>query len=182
MRSPKRVRVPLRSVIITPSFHEEPIRAMTQQVVVPDIQALPDFIGVELGPSSWVTVSQGRIDAFARATGDDQWIHVDQERARRESPFGNTVAHGYLTLSLASTLLPEIFEVQNSSHIINYGVDKVRLREPVPAESRLRLSGQLQSVRSVAGGAARVTISLSYEVENARRAVCTAEGIYIYFP
>lgn len=155
---------------------------MTQRVVVPNIQALPDYVGVELGPSSWVTVGQNRIDDFARATGDDQWIHIDHERAKRESPFGNTVAHGYLTLSLASTLLTEIFAVQEYSHIVNYGVDKVRLREPVPSESRLRLSGQVKSVRNVAGGAARVTISLQYEVEDARRAVCTAEGIYIYFP
>ena len=166
-----------------PNFsHRGFIRSMTQQVVVPNIEALPDFVGVELGPSSWVTVGQSRIDDFARATGDDQWIHVDRERAKRESPFGNTVAHGYLTLSLASTLLPEIFTVQEYSHIVNYGVDKVRLREPVLTESRLRLSGQLKSVRSVSGGAARVTIALHYEVENARRAVCTAEGIYIYFP
>ena len=155
---------------------------MTHKVVVPTIQALPDYVGAEFGPSSWVTIGQERINDFARATGDDQWIHIDQERAKRESPFGNTVAHGYLTLSLASTLLPEIFEVESYSHIVNYGVDKVRLKEPVPVESRLRLSGQVESVRNVTGGAARVTISLKYEVENARRAVCTAEGIYIYFP
>jgi len=167
---------------MTAHVHGESIRTMTHRVVVPTIQALPEYVGVEFGPSSWITVGQERINDFARATGDDQWIHLDPERAKRESPFGNTVAHGYLTLSLASTLLPEIFEVETYSHIVNYGVDKVRLREPVPVESRLRLSGQVESVRNVAGGAARVTISLNYEVENARRAVCTAEGIYIYFP
>lgn len=155
---------------------------MSQIIVVPSIEALPEFVGTQLGPSSWLTVSQGRIDDFARATGDDQWIHVDVERAKRESPFGKTVAHGYLTLSLAWTLLPEVFKVENCSHIVNYGVEKVRLREPVPAESRMRLTGEITGVRSVSGNAARVTVSLSCEVEGARRAVCTAEGIYVYFP
>lgn len=155
---------------------------MPQIVTVPNILALPEFVGSQLGPSSWVTVSQGRIDDFARATGDDQWIHVDAERAKRDSPFGRTIAHGYLTLSLVNTLLPEIFKVENCSHIVNYGVEKVRLREPVPSESRIRLSGEVSSVRSVSGGAARVAIRLRCEVEGTSRAVCTGEGVYVYFP
>ena len=155
---------------------------MLKTIVVPSIEALPEFVGSRLGPSSWLTVSQERIDDFARSTGDDQWIHVDVERAKRESPFGQTIAHGYLTLSLASTMLPEIFSVEDCSHIVNYGVEKVRLREPVPSESRMRLNGEVSSVRRVSGGSARVAIKLRCEVEGTRRPVCTGEGIYIYFP
>ena len=155
---------------------------MPQTVTVPNILALPEFVGSPFGPSSWLTVGQERIDDFARATGDDQWIHVDAERAKQESPFGRTIAHGYLTLSLAHTLLPEIFRVENCSHIVNYGVEKVRLREPVPSESRIRLSGEVSNVRRVTGGAARVAIRLRCEVEGTRRPVCTGEGVYIYFP
>ena len=155
---------------------------MSKTIVAPNISSLPDLVGTALGPSSWLTVSQSRIDDFARATGDDQWIHVDVERAKRESPFGQTIAHGYLTVSLASTLLPEIFRVEECSHVINYGVEKVRLKEPVYADSRMRLTGEISSVRKVSGGAARIVISLACEVEGARRAVCTAKGIYIYFP
>ena len=163
-------------------LHWEPSESMPQTVVVPNILALAQFVGSPLGPSSWLTVSQERIDDFARATGDDQWIHVDGERAKQDSPFGRTIAHGYLTLSLAHTMLPEIFKVENCSHIVNYGVERVRLREPVPSESRIRLNGEVRDVRKVSGGAARVAISLRCEAENVRRPVCTGEGIYIFFP
>jgi acyl dehydratase len=150
-------------------------------MIVPDIASLKDYVGVDLGVSSWTTVTQEQIDDFARATGDHQWIHVDPERARRESPFGQTVAHGYLTIALVSPLMPELLVVEKCSRVVNYGIDKLRLREPVPAGSSLRLGGVIKNVRNIAGGGARVTLSLRWEVEGARRPVCTADVVYVYY-
>ena len=143
---------------------------------------LKDHVGAELGPTDWVVVDQARIDEFARATGDDQWIHTDVDRAANESPFGGTVGHGYLTVSLAAGLLAQLIVIEKSSRVINYGIDKLRLKEPVPVGSRLRLGGHLTHVRQVPGGGARVTLKLAWEVEGARRPVCTAELVYVYFP
>ena len=155
---------------------------MPDPTIVPDVSSLKDFVDVALGHSDWVVVGQQKIDAFAQATGDDQWIHVDVERARRESPFGQTIAHGYLTISLLSVLLPQIMRVEKCSRVLNYGIDRLRLREPVVAGSRLRLSGHIKGVRHVANGAARTTLALSWEVEGARRPVCTADVVYVYYP
>ena len=154
---------------------------MPAPIHVPDVASLKGFEGVELGHSDWYTISQDQIDDFARATGDRQWIHIDVERAERESPFGGTVAHGYLTVSLASVILPELILVEKYSQIVNYGIDKLRFREPVPADSRIRVGGTLKHVRNIAGGAARVTLALRWEVEGARRPVCQAELVYVYY-
>jgi acyl dehydratase len=155
---------------------------MSAPILVSDVAALKNLVGKELGPSAWMIVEQDRIDDFARATGDHQWIHVDVERARNESPFGGTVAHGYLTVSLASVLLPELLVVEKCSQVVNYGIDKLRLREPVPADSKLRLSGAIKHVREIRGGACRVTLSLRWEVEGARRPVCLADVVFVYYP
>ena len=155
---------------------------MPDPIIVPDVSSLGDFAGADLGASEWVRVTQEQIDAFAQATGDHQWIHVDVDRARRESPFGQTIAHGYLTLSLLSQLLQQIVVVEKCSRVVNYGIARRRLREPVPAESRLRLDGRIKNVRAVAGGAARTTFGLRWEVEGARRPVCTADIVYVYYP
>ena len=155
---------------------------MPDRLVVPNIEALADCIDTPIGPSEWITVDQARIDAFARATGDDQWIHTDSERAARESPFGQTIAHGYLTLALAPVLLREIFSVENCSQIINAGIDRLRLKEPVAAGSRLRFTGRILGVRRVPGGAARVNLSLRWELEGAKRPACRGEAVYVYFP
>jgi len=154
---------------------------MSAPIHVPDVASLNEFEGVELGPSAWLTITQEQIDDFAEATGDRQWIHIDVERAERESPFGSTVAHGYLTVSLASVILPELILVEKYSQIINYGIDKLRFREPVPAGARMRIAGTLQHVRNIAGGAARVTRALRWEVDGARRPVCQAELVYVYY-
>ncbi len=154
---------------------------MPSPIRVPDVASLKEFEGVELGQSDWYTISQDQIDQFAHATGDKQWIHTDVERANRESPFGGTVAHGYLTVSLASAILPELILVEKYSQIVNYGIDKLRFREPVPAGARLRIGGTLAHVRNIKGGAARVTLALRWEVEGARRAVCQAELVYVYY-
>lgn len=155
---------------------------MATRTVIPGISALKDHIGKRMGPTEWVTVTQAQIDAFAEATGDQQWIHVDPERAKRDSPFGQTIAHGYLTLALAPGLLAELLSVEDTSMAVNYGIDKLRLPAPVPATGRVRMTAEIKHVREVPGGAARTTIGISLEVEGSQRAACVADVIYVYFP
>lgn len=154
---------------------------MATPLMIPDVASLPEYEGRDLGTTEWREIDQARIDAFAEATGDHQWIHVDRERAERESPFGTTVAHGYLTVALAPALLPELVAVKKCSQIVNYGIEKLRLREPVPNGSRLRLGASIKSVRSVPGGAMRVVLAVRFEVEGARRPVCSGDLIFVYF-
>lgn len=155
---------------------------MATPLIIPDVASLERFEGHDLGASGWRTVDQAQIDAFADATGDHQWIHVDRERAERESPFGTTIAHGYLIVALAPVLLPELVAVEKCSQIVNYGIEKLRLREPVPSGSRIRLAARVDDVRKVKGGAARVSLGVRFEVEGARRPVCTGQLVYVYFP
>jgi acyl dehydratase len=155
---------------------------MADPTVIPDIISLRSFVGKPLGRTDWVTVDQKKIDLFADATGDDQWIHVDEERAKRESPFGGTIAHGYLTLSLAPVLLARIVRVEGVAMGINYGLEKMRLPAPVPAGARVRLSATIKDVRDMSGGAARVTFALSFEVKGGSKPACVADAIYIYYP
>ncbi|NDH85256.1 MAG: MaoC family dehydratase [Acidimicrobiia bacterium] len=107
-------------------------------------------VGTDLGASEWITIEQDRIDGFADATGDHQWIHVDPERAK-DGPFGAPIAHGYLTLSLSNFFLPQIVEVQGFSAGVNYGVDKVRFPSPVKVGSRVRAGAELTAVSEVTG-------------------------------
>jgi len=155
---------------------------MATQTVIPTLTEVADFIGVDLGTSDWVSVTQDRIDDFAKATGDDQWIHTDVERARRESPWKETVAHGYLTLSLAPLLLGQILEITESRTAVNSGIEKMRLSSPVLAGSRVRLSGSIQHARSLPGGGLRVAFRLVFEVEGAAKPACTANVVYVYYP
>ena len=155
---------------------------MATRTTIPDIPSLASFIGKPLGESDWYTITQEQIGEFARATGDHQWIHVDVDRAKKESPFGGTIAHGYLTMAMAPALLPQILRVNGSSRTINYGIDKMRLPRPVPAGARIRLTAEIKHVRSVPGGAARVTISLVFHVEGMKKPCCTGDAIYVYFP
>jgi acyl dehydratase len=146
------------------------------------ISELKRFIGVQLGSTGWFEVSQEMIDGFAEVTGDRQWIHTDVERARRESPFGETIAHGYLTLSLIPVLLPELLRVSGASMIVNSGIEKVRLQTPVPAGSRICLSAEIKSVRELPSGAARVVTRFRFELENATKPACTGDVVYVYYP
>jgi len=155
---------------------------MTSPLIIPDVASIPAYDGRELGHTDWHTIDQARVDAFAEATGDHQWIHVDRERAARESPFGGTVAHGFLTLALAPALLPELVRVERCSSIVNYGIEKLRLREPVPTGARVRLGASIAGVRSVPGGAMRVSLAVRFEVEGVKRPVCAGELIFVYFP
>jgi acyl dehydratase len=154
---------------------------MASPIRIKGVHAIKDLVGSQLGPSDWITVSQERIDAFAAATGDRQWIHVDVDRSRLESPFKQTIAHGYLTLSLTPAILPSLLEVEGCSQVVNYGIDKLRLREPVPAGSRLRLGARIKNVRNLPTGAARVTLSLRFEAEGVSRPVCVGDVVYVYY-
>ncbi len=155
---------------------------MASPLIISDVASLPEYEGRDLGTTDWRQIDQPQIDAFATATGDHQWIHVDRKRAERESPFGTTVAHGYLTLALAPVLLPDLLVVQNSSQIVNYGIEKLRLREPVPSGGRVRLAASIKSVRRVRGGAMRLSLAVRFEVEDAKRPACSGELIFVYFP
>ncbi len=138
------------------------------------MSSLRDLVGVELGPTGWLEVSQARIDAFAEATDDRQWIHVDPIRAT-EGPFGTTVAHGYLTLSLCAPLLSEALAgLVDSSMSINYGSNKVRFPAPVPAGSRIRACVTVASVDDVPGGEQAVVVT-TVEREGGEKPVCVAE-------
>ena len=138
------------------------------------MSALRDLVGVELGPTGWLEVSQSRIDAFAQVTDDMQWIHVDPIRAA-EGPFGTTVAHGYLTLSLCAPLLSEALAgLVDSSMSINYGANKVRFPAPVPAGSRIRARVTVASVDDVPGGEQAVVVT-TVEREGGEKPVCVAE-------
>lgn len=154
---------------------------MTERTVVPDIASLQSLVGKELGPSSWVTVSQDRIDAFAEATGDRQWIHCDPERARRESPFGSTIAHGHLTLSLAPALMGELLEVRNVRLLVNPGFERIRLRAPVKAGERVRLRITLTRLRELRGGSARATFHMELESESEPRPVAVGDVLVVYY-
>ena len=145
------------------------------------ISEITTLVGQEIGVSDWLEITQDRVNRFADATGDHQWIHVDPERARRESPFGGTVAHGFLTVALAPKLLAELVEVANCARIVNYGIEKLRLREPVPSGARIRLGASIKGVRSVPGGAMWVSLGVAFEVEGVKRPVCTGELIFVYF-
>jgi acyl dehydratase len=138
------------------------------------IAAVRDAVGEHLGYSDWLEITQDRIDQFADATGDHQWIHVDVERAAKESPFGTTIAHGYLTLSLVSYFLPQVVEVRGISMGLNYGTDKVRFPAPVPVGSKLRAGGELTDVRDVPGGI-QTTMTVTVEVDGADKPACVAE-------
>ena len=139
------------------------------------MSALADLVGTELGPTSWLEVTQERIDAFAAATDDPQWIHVDRDRAA-EGPFGTTIAHGFLTLSLCLPLLHEVLPERGGGMALNYGLNRVRFPAPVPAGSRIRGRFRLLSLEDTPHGE-RATIEATVECEGVDKPVCVAELI-----
>lgn len=147
------------------------------QVEVNGVEGLRALIGQTVGPTDWRPVSQEDIDAFARLSGDDQWIHVDAERARTESPFGTTVAHGNLTLSMIDGMRRELMESRGFKLGVNYGWNKVRFPAPVPVESRLRASAEVMSVDDVGGGWVQVVTKFTVEAEGGEKPVCVAESV-----
>jgi acyl dehydratase len=145
-----------------------------------DIDELRAAVGQVLGESEWLTVSQEIIDLFAEATGDHQWIHVDRERAKA-SPFGTTIAHGFLTLSLIPQMVYRIYGVDKIEAGLNYGCNKVRFITPVPSGSRIRTRLKLLSVENTDRGV-RITSEATVELEGAERPACTAELVAVLIP
>jgi len=146
---------------------------------VQGIEGLREKVGQHLGYSDWLEITQDRVNLFADATGDHQWIHVDPERAKA-GPFGGPIAHGYLTLSLGPVLMPQILTVEGVKMAVNYGCGKVRFPSPVPVGSKLRLGAELIELEDVNGGWAQVTMLFTYEVEGAPKPSCVAEVIFRY--
>jgi len=143
--------------------------------VFKSVEELTAAVGRDLGVTDWIAVEQERVNAFAEATGDHQWIHVDVERAK-VGPFGGTIAHGYLTLSLSSLFLPQLMRVDVSGMGINYGLDRVRFPAPVRVGSRIRGRGEILSVSPVSGGV-QVVVRVTIEIEGSDRPGCVADTI-----
>jgi acyl dehydratase len=141
---------------------------------------VPGLVGTELGSSEWHEVTQEHVDLFAEATGDHQWIHVDVERAKAESPFGGPIAHGYLTLSLLAPLSGQVLLVTDTAMAVNYGLNKVRFPAPVPVGAKVRLTATLKAVDEVAGGL-QLTLAAVIEREGGDKPVCIAEPVYRYY-
>ena len=138
------------------------------------------YVGKKVGTSEWVTIDQPMIDAFANATGDHQWIHVDVDRAKQEMPNGKTIAHGYLTLSLLPRLGDGIYRIRKTSRAINYGTNKVRFTSVVPSGSRVRLQYVLKGVEDVKGGV-RMIFESTVELEGSGKPALVAEVIFMAF-
>jgi acyl dehydratase len=147
-----------------------------------DVRTLRDRSGQEIAVGEWTAVSQAQIDQFADATGDRQWIHVDAERAAKESPFKTTIAHGFLTLSLLSSFLRDAIQFSGLRMAINYGLNKVRFVSPVPSGSRVRARIAVGAVDEVGGGAIQVTWNITVERDRSEKPACVAEWIVRYYP
>jgi acyl dehydratase len=140
---------------------------------------LPGLAGADLGESSWIEITQERVNTFADATDDHQWIHVDVERAAA-GPFGGPIAHGFLTLSLIIPMFSELLQVDGAAMGINYGLNRVRFPAPVRVGSRIRGHGVIAEVTEVAGGL-QVTVDLTVEIEGGAKPACAAQGVYRFY-
>jgi len=147
------------------------------QVTTNGIEELRELIGQEVGPSGWREVTQELVDTFAEVSGDDQWIHVDVERAKTESPFGTTIAHGNLTLSMIDGFRKDLIQSQGFALGVNYGWNKVRFPAPVPVGSRLRARAEVVSVDDVGGGWHQIVTRFTVEVEGNEKPACVAESV-----
>jgi acyl dehydratase len=150
---------------------------MTELITVDGIDELRELVGETIGPSEWREVTQEMVDAFAELSGDDQWIHVDVERAKQESPFGKTVAHGNLTLSMIDGFRRGLLESTGFKLGVNYGWNKVRFPAPVPTGSSIRASVEVLSVDDVGGGWFQVVQRWTVEVEGSEKPACVAESV-----
>jgi acyl dehydratase len=146
----------------------------------PSPASLTGAVGTVLGPGPWLEVDQSRVDLFADATGDHQWIHVDPERAAG-GPFGGTIAHGYLTLSLLPVLMKDVYSVDGVKMGINYGLNKVRFPAPVRVGSKVRLTAEIASVDELPGNGVQVTLKSTVEVDGGDKPVCVAESVVRYY-
>ena len=142
-----------------------------------------DLMGQEgtiLGPSDWLLIDQQRVNGFADVTGDHQWIHVDEERAK-EGPFGGTIAHGYLTMSLVNLFLPTLVEVRGFSHAVNIGADRLRFTAPVLVGSNIRAVGEIVKVEEIKGAIQQV-IRVTIEIEGSDKPACIIDSVSRYYP
>ena len=171
------VRCKFRALL--PRFLHNMMEAHNMLTRLDSIDELHHRIGAELGPSNWLEVDQERINAFASATDDHQWIHVDAERAAA-GPFGKTIAHGFLTLSLVSYFTPQMIEVAGVSLVVNYGTDRVRFVSPVPVDSRVRARGTIANVVDFEGGV-QLTIATVIELEGAPKPACVADCLVRFY-
>ena len=151
-----------------------------QPFVLDKLEELKSYVGTEVVTTDWLLVTQERIQHFAEVTEDRQWIHVDRKRARRESPYGTTIAHGFLTLSLLSKLMMQSIKIQRARMAVNYGLNRVRFPSALPADSKIRARFALQSLREVSGGFEAVW-SVVAEHEGAEKPCCAAEWVVRYY-
>ncbi len=147
--------------------------------IIKDHADLKSHVGKHLGYSEYVTITQEQVQKFADATGDHQWIHLDVERAKT-GPFGRTIAHGYLTLSLTPVFVGQIWHIEGVKMGVNYGANKVRFMSPVPVGSKLRAGAKLNSVDDISGGA-QVVLEVTFECEGATKPSCVAEVIFRHY-
>lgn len=148
---------------------------MADQVVFNGIDDLKGRVGEEIGVSDWREITQDDVDAFAKVTGDDQWIHVDPSRAK-DTPFGGTIVHGFFTVALAPRFSYDMWTVENIAFALNYGLNKVRFPAPLQTGSKVRMRVSIQSVDDIQGGA-QLTVVNTFEVEGGEKPVCVAEQV-----
>ena len=153
---------------------------MTSPRIFDTPHALIGQEGQQLGPTDWLEIDQARVDGFAAVTGDHQWIHVEVERAR-QGPFGGTIAHGYLTMSLVNAFLPELIEVRGFAHAVNVGLDRLRFLAPVKVGARIRAVGEIVGVEEVKGGIQSV-VRVTIQIEDGDKPACVVDTISRYFP
>ncbi|WP_353111680.1 MaoC family dehydratase [Salinisphaera dokdonensis] len=145
--------------------------------IIENMEALEAFVGQEVGVSDWLTIDQERINTFADATEDHQWIHVDVERAKRESPFGGPIAHGFLTLSLLPQLTSQIKRIEGVTTTVNYGLDKVRFIAPVPVDARVRARQKLEAIEPRGDNRYMLRNTVTIEIEGGDKPACIAESL-----
>jgi acyl dehydratase len=149
-------------------------------ITVDGLEELKKLNGRELGRTGWLEITQDRVDRFADATGDHQWIHVDPERAGA-GPFGGPIAHGYLTLSLVIPLFTELLEIRGTAMGVNYGLEKVRFPNPVRVGSRIRLAATVVEVTDVAPGCVQLVLDFVVEIDGERKPACVARPVYRHY-
>jgi acyl dehydratase len=144
------------------------------------LEELKALAGTDLGRSDWLEITQERVNTFADATNDHQWIHVDPERAK-DGPFGGTIAHGYLTLSLLIPLFNELLDIQGMKMSINYGLEKVRFPGPVKVGAKIRLAGKVAEVEDVPGNGVQMLLDFTVEIDGAAKPACVARAVYRHY-
>ena len=149
------------------------------KVTIESIEDLKAFVGKEVGVSDWHLVTQEEVNLFGKATGDDQWIHTDPQKAKKESPYGQTIAHGYFTISLAPMFRAQVVEIKGAKMTINYGLNKLRFPAPLPVGKKVRMRAGLISADDVKSGVQTIW-KLTFEVEGQEKPACVAEAVYRY--